>query len=411
MESAESSRVSNPGVDSYCLFLRRGALLRGPVFIIPLLLFGLAAQVASAADRSWSGTKSTDWNNNSNWSKGGAPGATDNAVFNSTFSNQPSTMATATTVGGIWMTNGVGQNVTVSGTGILTLSGNTINGTAGLGILVDNTNSYTLTITAPLQLGNAQTWRNSSGNLLTIGAGGVDTNGKALTVDGTGNTTISGVVSNSGSVTKAGQGLLALIAANTFTGSTTVSGGTLALAAASGSALGSTSSVTVNSGGTLLLGANNQINDSAPMTLAGGTFAKGNFSEGTTSSVGVGALTLTANSHIDFGTGTVGVLTFANLTVNSFTLTIDNWTGQYGQMGSASTDRLIFDSDQSANLANFYFTGYGAGAVEFALGGGFFEVVAAIPEPSTWVGAAFGLIGIAISYSQWRRRRRSRRVA
>ena len=43
------------------------------------------------------------------------------------------------------MTTGVGQNVTISGS-TLTLQGNTINGTAGLGILVDNANAYTLTI-------------------------------------------------------------------------------------------------------------------------------------------------------------------------------------------------------------------------------------------------------------------------
>jgi hypothetical protein len=46
---------------------------------------------------------------------------------------------------------------------------------------------------------------------------------------------------------------------------------------------------------------------------------------------------------------------------------------------------LIFDSDQSANLADFYFTGYGSGGVEFALGNGLFEVVAAVPEPATAV--------------------------
>jgi hypothetical protein len=67
----------------------------------------------------------------------------------------------------------------------------------------------------------------------------------------------------------------------------------------------------VNSGGTLLLGASNQINNSATMTLAGGTFSKPDYSDGTTSSVGLGALTLGANSNIDLGTGTVGVLTFA----------------------------------------------------------------------------------------------------
>jgi hypothetical protein len=146
------------------------------------------------------------------------------------------------------------------------------------------------------------------------------------------------------------------------------------------------------------------------MTLAGGTFAKGNFSEGTagsggTSTLGLGALTLTATgSIIDFGTGTVGVLSFASLNAATFTLTINNWTGNYNTVGSVSTDRLIFDSDQASNLNNFSFTGYGAGGVEFNLGGGYWEVVAAVPEPSTWlVGLlVFGSIG----YDQARRHRK-----
>src|SRR5205814_2961 len=90
--------------------------------------------------------------------------------FDAAFSNQPTIGTTATTVGGIWMTTGVGQNVTISGTATLTLASNTINGTAGLGILVDNASSYTLTINCPLALGATQTWTNSSSNMLTVGA-------------------------------------------------------------------------------------------------------------------------------------------------------------------------------------------------------------------------------------------------
>src|SRR5205807_5274247 len=127
---------------------------------------------------------------------------------------------------------------------------------------------------------------------------------------------------------KSGAGTLVLTGVNTFSGTTTINAGTLMAANTSGSALGSTSSITLNSGGTLLLGASNQINDSATMTLAGGTFSTGSYSEGTASAVGIGALTLTASgSHIDFGTGTVGVLSFASLSTNSNTLIIDNWTG------------------------------------------------------------------------------------
>src|SRR5205085_8602607 len=162
-----------------------------------------------------------------------------------------------------------------------------------------------------------------------------------------------------------------------------------------------------------LLGASDQINNAAPMTLAGGTFSKGNFSEGTASTPGVGALTLTASgSKIDFGTGTVGVLTFASFTPGSFTLTIDNWTGTIATSGGVTTDRLIFASDQTANLNSFSFTGYGPGATEFSLGGGYYEItpVAPVPETSTWVAGALTL-GVAGLHLVRRRARKSSPVA
>jgi fibronectin-binding autotransporter adhesin len=179
-----------------------------------------------AADRVWTGAQNTLWGNNNNW-VGNAPAAGDNAVFNSTFSNQPN-LNKSTSVGGIWMTGSIGQSVTISASsGTLTLQGNTINGTAGLGILVDNANAFTLTISAPLTIGNAQTWTNSSGNLLTI-SGAVNINNNALTINGTGNTTVSGVVSNAGALIKAGSGTLTLSnTGDSYTGQLTVQAGRL----------------------------------------------------------------------------------------------------------------------------------------------------------------------------------------
>jgi hypothetical protein len=171
----------------------------------------------------------------------------------------------------------------------------------------------------------------------------------------------------------------------------TINGGTLRVATTSGSALGTPSAITVNSGGTLLLGASNQINNTASITLGGG------------SAPSAGALTLSATgSDLDFGTGAIGTLTFASFSPGSFSLTIDNGRG-------AGTDGLVFHSDQSANLSNLSFTGYGPGAVEFDLGGGFYEItpVAPVPEPSTCVAGALALG--ALAYHQ-RRRQRQRRT-
>src|SRR2546423_4322887 len=110
----------------------------------------------------------------------------------------------------------------------------------------------------------------------------------------------------------------------------------------------------------------------------------------------MGALTLTAaGSLIDFGTGTVGVLTFDTFNPSTYALTIANWTGTPNTFGTDSTDRLIFASDQTANLSNFLFNGYGPGAVEFDLGNGYYEV-APVPETSTWLAGAFTLGGVGI---------------
>ena len=563
-------------------FARQPALLWQSLVLV--ILFS-SPRTDFATDKYWTGATSTTWDANNNWS-GNAPSASDNAVFNSMFmsANQP-TLAGNASVGGIWVTGTIGQNVTISGgSNVLTLTANTINGTSGLGILIDNTTAFKLTINCNLKVQNSQTWTNNTSNLFTVG-GAVNTNGKALTINGSGSTTVSGLVSGNGSLTQAASGLLTLTGvntysggtninagtlnvgsvgalgtsgtinfgggilqysalnttdysgrfsstasqaykidtngqivtfatpltssggaltklgtgtlilsgantyaggttigagtlqiaanerladtgaltvsggtfslltftetlgtisltsgsisgtgtgtligssynlqsgtvsailggtanltkstsgtvtlsgANTFTGSATVSGGTLILSANSPGALGSTSSITVNAGGTLLLGASNQINNSSSLELHGGTFATGGFSEGTTSSAGIGALTLTAiNSHIDFGTGTTGTLRFASFSPGSFLLTIDNWTGNPGSAGSSSTDRLLFESDQSSHLGGFTFTGY-TGAMEIALSGGLWEIVPIVPEPSTYGAGSLTLMTLLI---------------
>ena len=160
-----------------------------------------------------------------------------------------------------------------------------------------------------------------------------------------------------------------------------------------------------------MLATANQINDSATLTLAGGTLLKGSFSEGAAGTVGIGALTLNASgSKIDFGTSTVGILTFASLNLNCLSLTIDNWTGNAHTQGTGLTDRLIFDSDQSSNLNSINFTGYGPGAMEFALANGFFEIVP-IPEAGTFLPGALALLVLLVTFPPiWRRRQKARNV-
>src|SRR5437016_1035453 len=321
--------------------LGRQSILPSPRAFLFILFF--APQAVFAADRVWTGTTNTTWGTNSNWT-GGAPSAGDNAEFNSAFSNQPNLAGNAS-AGGIWITGSVGQNVTISDSGFtLTLQGNTINGTAGLGILVDNANAFTLTISASLKVGNAQTWRNSSGNILTI-SGAVNTNAKALTIDGTGNTTISGVVSSSGALTKAGTGTLTLSnTGDTYTGQLTVQAGTLKIdtinnASANGELgnnalsviLGSTGGVT----GTLEYTGGTASSTKKFTMVTGGTGAFQIDTAGTSLTLsgvidGTGALSKT-------GSGTL-ILTGANTysggtNINAGTLNV----GSSGALGSSGT--------------------------------------------------------------------------
>jgi autotransporter-associated beta strand protein len=277
----------------------------------------------------------------------------------------------------------------------------TANGRSAIILDDSGTGSSQLTLAAPQSVASLT---GASSSLLSL-------NGNALTIGtSSGTTTFAGVISGTGGLIKDGGSTQVITGANTFTGSTTINNGSVTAAAGSGNAaLGSSTDLTVNSGGTLLLGASDQINNTAAVTLAGGTLSKGNSNEGLANAPGMGALTLTASgSTLNFGSGTVGVLTFASFTPGSFTLTIDNWTGAAATQGGATTDRLIFNSDQSANLNSFFFTGYAPGAMEFSLPGGYYEVVpAVVPEPSTWIGAAltFALLG----FNALRRRRKQHR--
>jgi fibronectin-binding autotransporter adhesin len=348
------------------------------------------------------------------------------------------------------LTGGVSKNgttLTFAGGGTVNIMNNGITGSSpnsdlvvdGTTVVLDTANSYngptTIQNSGTLKLGASNVMPTSPQTDLTVNTSSIFdlasfSDGVAsLTGDSTaivknsvagttsiltvnpssGSTTFAGVIvgTNSGAqgdiaLVKSGAGTLVLTGLNTFSGSTTINAGTLTAADTSGSALGSTSSITINSGGTLLLGAINQINNSATMTLAGGTFSKGSYNEGAANAVGIGALTLTASgSHIDFGTGIVGVLCFASFTPNSNTLVIDNWTGTAGTVGSASTDRLIFASNQSSNLSDFSFTNF-SGAQEIALGSGFYEIVpvTAAPEPSTYLAGVIALI--ALGYNERR---------
>jgi fibronectin-binding autotransporter adhesin len=241
---------------------------------------------------------------------------------------------------------------------------------------------------------------------------------RVLTLGGanTGANTIQGaIVNNTGAgtggtnavaVTKQDAGKWELAGNSTYTGPTTVSDGTLVVSGT----LSGTTRVDVN-GGTLLLGNSNRINNAADVSLGGGTFATGGFSEGDATSAGLGSLTLTANSVLDFGAGTGSLLHFGSVgphTANAV-LSITNFDGA----GNPGDDRLIFSGSASAFTsayaqADVAFNGvFGYATIQFEAGN--YEIVP-VPEPAT--AALIGSVALCalIGCRERRRFALSRRV-
>lgn len=192
--------------------------------------------------------------------------------------------------------------------------------------------------------------------------------------------TVGNDSTNTGSV----SGTLAFSGTNTYTGLTTVTAGTLDLKSLT--ALPSTNSLTLN-GGTLLL------------SQAG--------------SYSLSAISVTASSTIDFGTGGVTNLTLTNLSIASgATLTILNWVRLSDQftvtnaptIGGTAVVAGANISKSSVNFANY-------GELAQWNGAGFSaNSLAAVPEPSTYgtmlMAGCAGLFGLR----RWRAKRRAVRV-
>ena len=192
------------------------------------------------------------------------------------------------------------------------------------------------------------------GNLTFTGPINVNSNALPPRVIAVSNsqTTFSGVLTNTGGLTKIGPGILVLsgASANTYgsinaNGNTTVSGGTLQLSKTADVAAVPNGSLILNAGGTVLLGAANQIGDAVAMTLGGGTFQTRGFNEQ------LGTLKLTANSVIDLGAG-ASVLKFAASSgvawTAATTLTVTNWAGSVKGGGA---EQLVFGASSAALTA------------------------------------------------------------
>jgi len=209
-----------------------------------------------------------------------------------------------------------GGGTTIATGGTLDVNGYTLGTSEGL----------TLTGVGVSSLG---TLINSSSTSATYSGAISVTTSTSIGVTGSGDLTLSGVVSGSSAITKVGTGTGALIlnALNTFTGATTVSAGTLKLGRAgdgTNSPVGthtntSTNGVVVSSGAVFdlngySLGGNEALNISGTGISTGGALVNSS----STAATWPGIVVLVANSSIGCTTGDI---TVSGLVSGAFTLT------------------------------------------------------------------------------------------
>jgi fibronectin-binding autotransporter adhesin len=263
--------------------------------------------------------------------------------------------------------------------------------------------SAPMTITNALSIGGRSTTEAVVGGTAAIEFSGpvswfvANTVNAHLNVDN--DSTFSGVVSSATTTdTKlvfGGTGTMTMsgASANTFTNAVVVSNSlTLELAKTADTTSLSGSSVEVLSSAKLLVSTSNQVNDSAAVTLSGGTIARGSGVSET-----FGNLNLTADSFLDYGSGAIGTLTFGTYSPVS-KLSINNFL-------EGNVLRFTTDLSTSINTASLFDFDNGFIYDWEETTPGFFTITA-IPEPSTYVAAA-GLLGLML----WPVRRRLLRDA
>jgi autotransporter-associated beta strand protein len=211
----------------------------------------------------WLGTTNGDWNAD-NWTdtpggtmvSGLVPSITNNDLrFDTTqlnFNNVAASFAVSNDIPDL-----TGLQLTIndaSGVADFNIGGNAISlGAGGVTSTVSTGAGATLSFgDTGITLGAAQTFTSNTG-LLTVSAA-IDNGGDLLTISGTANTTLSGVISGAGGITKNDGGLLVLAGGNSYDGVTTINRGTLRIT--NPTALGSTVGGTVVNFNTAVSGGN-----------------------------------------------------------------------------------------------------------------------------------------------------------
>lgn len=323
------------------------------------------------------------WGSAGNWDGTQLPVANADILLDNTYVSSAQTIAVDQ--------NRVIRNLQVDAPFSYTLNGGSLEfnsgGRAGpAGIFVTQTHgSAAHTINSPITLGNAIEIKNDSAGTLTVN-GTIATNGNAVALGGSGNTTLGGVVSGAGALTKGDAGNVTLTAANTYTGGTTLNAGTLTAnhnnalgtgaVVLNGGTLASTTGRTVanvltlqgNAGlaGLTTTGTLTQTNGSYTLNLAdatqAGTVNLSNNNTGRTLTVAVDSGTSTISGVIQNG-GTAaggltktgaGTLVVAGNNTYTGTTTINNGTLRLGASDRlADTSAVVIGGSGTLDLNGF----------------------------------------------------------
>ena len=202
--------------------------------------------------RTWSGGGTTDnWSEGANWVGGVAPGVGDDLVF-------PPGAARKTTNTNDFA-NGTTFNSILFTDGGYSLLGNGIRLTHGIVDSVGNSNQRLFF--SSITLDANQTFSELGPAALVINSP-LDTNGRTLTLNGSGNNSLRGIISGSGSLIINEGNADVLFNVHTLSGSTVINSGSLAFSQLPNSA------ITLN-GGTLVASSNCHANS---LTATGGLF-------------------------------------------------------------------------------------------------------------------------------------------
>jgi autotransporter-associated beta strand protein len=266
-------------------------------------------------------------------------------------------------------------------------------------------NTYTgaTTITrGTLQLGNG----GSTGSLSTVST---ITNNSVLALNRS-NAVTQGVdfsaaaITGTGQVRKLGSGTLTFTAANTYSGGTTVEAGRLLVNNASGSGTGS-GTVTVSNTGTVL-GGTGMI--SGGVTVESGAILQagaGSASGGLTLN---GALSLSSGSKIQLALGPGGTHSTVRRTGSNTWSFANNQAFTFIDLGATTaTYQDIITGIADPPSENLWTITNGGWIGTFTYDGANIDLtLTAVPEPSTWAGAALALGAVV-----WTQRRRFARRA